>query len=445
MIRFLAFLFSIGSIAVIAGVAAVGGILWLYDRDLPDYEELANYQPATLSRVYSGEGEVVAEFAKERRIYTPIDEIPPLVKNAFISAEDKNFYDHAGVDGVGILKAMVDNVYRAGRGDRLRGASTITQQVVKNMLLAGEGKYERKIKEFILSHRIENALGKDQIFELYLNDIFLGQNSNGVTAAARRYFGKTPEELKPEEAAYLAALPKAPSSLHPVRQREKAVERRNYVLEEMAQNGYLTRAEADASKAAPLATVIGGEIISELPSIPNYTYFTDEIRRQLTAQLGRDELFGGGLTIRATEDSELQKLAAKALRNKLESWDRSRDGWRGPLGQLEAFNADDEAGWREALGKFRAPSDIDNWEKAVVLSVSDGGARIGVHNVEAEAEIPFSDVSGWARKNISEARAGSKPRSMGDVVAAGDVILVKPVKADDGAIRHWSLRQVPLI
>lgn len=139
MIRFLAFLFSIGSIAVIAGVAAVGGILWLYDRDLPDYEELANYQPATLSRVYSGEGEVVAEFAKERRIYTPIDEIPPLVKNAFISAEDKNFYDHAGVDGVGILKAMVDNVYRAGRGDRLRGASTITQQVVKNMLLAGKG------------------------------------------------------------------------------------------------------------------------------------------------------------------------------------------------------------------------------------------------------------------------------------------------------------------
>ncbi|MEM8755135.1 MAG: transglycosylase domain-containing protein, partial [Pseudomonadota bacterium] len=300
MVRLIGFLFSIGSIAAIAGVAVIAGVIWTYDRDLPNHEGLANYEPATLTRVYSGEGEVIAEFARERRIFTPIDEIPDLVKNAFISAEDKNFYDHAGVDGFGIVKAMIDNISRAQRGERPRGASTITQQVIKNFLLSEHSPVERKIKEFILSSRIESALTKDQILELYLNEIFLGQNAYGVTAAARRYFGKTPEELTAEEAAYLAALPKAPSNYHPRRDYDRAVARRNFVLKEMAENGHLTDAEAEEAKARPLETLFNSEIESRLPSAPPLNYFTDEIRRQLDAQLGADALYGGGLSVRAT-------------------------------------------------------------------------------------------------------------------------------------------------
>ncbi|MEX2519397.1 MAG: penicillin-binding protein 1A [Paracoccaceae bacterium] len=448
MIRFLGFLFSAASIAAVAGVAVIGAVFWIYDNDLPDYDELTDYQPATLSRVYSGEGEVIAEFAEERRIFTPIDEIPPLVKNAFISAEDKNFYDHAGVDGLGVVKAVLDNIQRIQSGGRMRGASTITQQVIKNFLLSSEGDFERKIKEFILSSRIESALSKEQILELYLNEIFLGQNAYGVTAAARRYFGKTPEELAPEEAAYLAALPKAPSSYHPERRRDAAVGRRNYVLEEMAQNGHLTREEAEAAKARPLETVISGEMESRLPPIPNYTYFTDEIRRQLSTTLGRDELFGGGLSVRATQDPALQTAAVRALRTKLESWDRERDGWRGPLAKLERVSIDDEDGWRALLADTPAPSDIEDWTKAVVLSVGEKSARIGIHEVPEDSDghfIPFDDVKGWARPRLEGERVGPAPRSPSDVFAVGDVILVKAIRKDDGALERWSLRQIPEI
>ncbi|MEM7544406.1 MAG: penicillin-binding protein 1A [Pseudomonadota bacterium] len=447
MIRFLGFLFSAASIAAIFGVAGIAGIFWLYDRDLPDHEGLADYEPATLSRVYSGSGEVIAEFAKERRIFTPIEEIPDLVKNAFISAEDKNFYTHAGVDGLGVVKAMVDNVRRIQSGQRLRGASTITQQVIKNFLLASEGQFERKIKEFILSTRIESALTKDQILELYLNEIFLGQNAYGITAAARRYFGKTPEELSAEEAAYLAALPKAPSSYHPVRRVEAATERRNYVLEEMAQNGYLSREDAEEAKTRPLATLFSGDLESALPPIPNLTYFTDEIRRQLSAQLGNDQLYGGGLTVRATIDPELQQIAAKSLRAKLESWDRERGGYRGPLAQLEGLSAEDEAGWREALRGAEAPSDIPGWSKAVVLQVGEQSARVGIHNVEEDADghyIPFDDVR-WARPRLAGTRLGDAPRRPSDVWSEGDVILVKAIRNEEGTFQRWSMRQVPEI
>lgn len=447
MIRFLGFLFSAVSIAVVAGVATVAGVFWLYDRDLPDYQALENYRPATLTRVWSGAGEVIAEFAEERRIFAPIDEIPPLVKNAFISAEDKNFYQHSGVDGLGVVKAAVDNVTRLQSGDRLRGASTITQQVIKNFLLSAESDVERKIKEFILSSRIESALTKEEILELYLNEIFLGQNAYGITAAARRYFGKTPEELSLAEAAYLAALPKAPSSYHPVRQREAAIARRNYVLEEMAQNGHATRAEADAAKAEPLDTVIGGEIESRLPPIPNYTYFTDEVRRQFEARLGRHELFGGGLAIRATIDDRLQAAAARALRDKLESWDRERGGWRGPLARLEGVSAGDEAGWRAALAETEAPTDIEGWTRAVVLEVGQKSARIGIHEVAEDDDghfIPMEDLK-WARPRLAGEALGPAPKAPSDVLAAGDVIMVRRVLKEDGSFARWSLRQVPEI
>lgn len=445
MIRFFGFLFSALSIAAIAGIASIALIFWVYDRDLPDYDTLSNYEPATLSRVYSGKGAVIAEFARERRIFTPIDEIPDVVKNAFISAEDKNFYLHTGVDGFGVVKAMVDNVRRVQSGQRLRGASTITQQVIKNFLLSEDSAVERKIKEFILSSRIEGALSKDQILELYLNEIFLGQNAYGVTAAARRYFGRTLEELSPQDAAYLAALPKAPSSYHPIRQRDAAVARRNYVLEEMAQNGHLTRAAAEAAKDAPLATLQSGEIESVLPPVAKAGYFTEEIRRQLTAQLG-DKLYEGGLAIRATIDPQLQEMAEAALRKKLESWDRAKGGYRGPLDQLEGVDPEDEADWREKLAGAEAPRDIDGWHPAVVTVVGKNGIRVGIEGVAEDADghyVNLSDVKGWARPRLEGERLGPTPKTPADVWATGDVILVKGVTKDDGSFDRWSMRQVP--
>lgn len=445
MIRFFGFLFSALSIAAIAGIAGIAMIFWVYDRDLPDYDTLSNYEPATLSRVYSGKGAVIAEFARERRIFTPIDEIPETVKNAFISAEDKNFYLHTGVDGFGVIKAMVDNVRRVQSGQRLRGASTITQQVIKNFLLSEDSAVERKIKEFILSSRIEGALTKDQILELYLNEIFLGQNAYGVTAAARRYFGRTLEELSPQDAAYLAALPKAPSSYHPVRQREAAIARRNYVLEEMAQNGHLTREESEAAKEATLATLQSGEIDSKLPPVAKAGYFTEEIRRQLTTQLG-DKLYEGGLAIRATIDPQLQEMAEAALRKKLESWDRAKGGYRGPLDQLENVDPADEADWRKKLAEAEAPRDIDGWHPAVVTVVGKNGIRIGIEDVEEDADghyINLSDVKDWARPRLEGERLGPTPKTPSDVWTVGDVILVKGITKDDGSFDRWSMRQVP--
>lgn len=445
MIRFFGFLFSALSIGAIAGIASIALIYWVYDRDLPSYEALSNYEPATLSRVYSGEGAVIAEFARERRIFTPIDEIPDVVKNAFISAEDKNFYLHTGVDGFGVVKAMVDNVRRAQSGQRLRGASTITQQVIKNFLLSEDSAVERKIKEFILSSRIEGALTKDQILELYLNEIFLGQNAYGVTAAARRYFGRTLEELSAEDAAYLAALPKAPSSYHPVRQRDAALGRRNYVLEEMAQNGHLPREDAETAKKATLATLQSGEIESILPPVAKAGYFTEEIRRQLTEQLG-EELYEGGLAIRSTIDPRLQAMAEAALRKKLESWDRAKGGYRGPLDQLEEITPDDEADWRKKLARAEAPRDIKGWHPAVVTVVGKNGVRVGIENVEEDADghyINLSDVKGWARPRLDGQRLGATPKTPSDVWTVGDVILVKGVTKDDGSFDRWSMRQVP--
>ena len=241
--RFFGFLFSWLAIGLIMALAGVAAIITIYGRDLPDYAQLENYEPATLSRIYSGQGLLMDEFARERRIFTPIDEIPDQVKQAFISAEDKNFYQHHGFDPRGIVAALG----AAAQGERLRGASTITQQVMKNFLLTGDRSGERKIKEIILATRLENTLSKDEILQLYLNEIFLGQNSYGVTAAAQIYFAKSLEELTLAETAYLAALPQAPSVLHPVREKAQAIARRNYVLDQMAENGYATRADADAA------------------------------------------------------------------------------------------------------------------------------------------------------------------------------------------------------
>ncbi|RMF37867.1 MAG: penicillin-binding protein 1A [Alphaproteobacteria bacterium] len=429
MLRFLGWIFSWATLGGLMGVVTAWGVITLYSRDLPDTSALAAYQPTMLSRVYSGEGVLMDEFVRERRIFTPIDEIPDLVKHAFISAEDKNFYNHPGFDVTGIAKA----IYDAAQGKRLRGASTITQQVMKNFLLDGGRTAERKIKEIILAARFEHAFSKDDILELYLNEPFLGQNSYGVAAAAWTYFDKTLEELTPGEAAYLAALPKAPSELHPVRNRKRAEARRNYVLREMAQNGYLPPEVARAEMEKPLRTVQSGDILRKPGQVTRRDYFTEEIRRQLSQRLGTDKVFGGGLTIRATIDPRLQALATRALRNGLEKRDRVMGKYRGPMAKLPEAALAEEAEWRRQLAGLRLPRDIEGWSRAVVLEVDRKTARIGIEGVEA-AEPQLLDIadSRWTGKRRADR-----------LWQPGDVIFVSPKLDKQGERTGWTMRQIP--
>jgi len=449
ILSFFGFIFSWITTGMVMAALGIGAIFWMYGRDLPNHEQLSRYEPATLSTIYSGQGRIMDEFAKERRIFTPIDEIPDVVKYAFVSAEDKNFYSHRGYDPLGILKAAID----AAQGGRLRGASTITQQVMKNFLLDGDRSAERKIKEIILASRLEETLSKDKILELYLNEIFLGQNSFGVAAAAQTYFNKTLEDLTPEEAAYLAVLPKAPSTYHPVRQKQRAIDRRNFVLREMAENGYLDADIAEAAKIADLKTVQSGDFAPYRASLPARDYFTDEIRRQLSDTFGEDEFFGGGMTIRATMDPHLQKVAAKALRDGLEKYDRKQGVFRGPVLQLKPEDLVDETTWRTALDSAVLPRDIDGWHLAVVLELSDLAARIGVEDqieIEGGHGIPMEDME-WAKPVGEDGQPGKTAKKPGDLLAIGDVIYVKKVfgpaegatEDDPEEFKYWSLRQIP--
>lgn len=422
----------------------VGAIFWIYSRDLPSHETLAQYTPKTISRIYSGEGMLIDEFAEERRLFVPVEEIPDLVKHAFISAEDKNFYNHPGYDVRGMAGAMVQAV--VSRGSSVRGASTITQQVMKNFLLSSDRSVERKVKELILASRLERTLSKDQILELYLNEIFLGQNSFGVAAAAQTYFNKALAELAPHEAAMLASMPQAPGRYHPVTAKDRVTERRNYVLREMWQNGYITEATYQAEAVLPLKSVQNGDFPAFRQQLPPRDYFTDEIRRQLSREFGTEEFFGGGLTIRATVDPDLQSAAAVALREALENYDRGTGIWRGTRETIPADQLTDEAAWRGALWQARVPRDIPGWHPAVVLETGSSDARIGIEGIEEDADghwIPAEDVR-WARKRGEDGRLGPRAQVAGDLVAVGDVVLVRAMTRDsDGGFIRWTLRQVP--
>jgi penicillin-binding protein 1A len=318
ILNFFGAIFSAITLGIFAVAVSIGAIFWVYARDLPSTEQLAQYAPPTISRIYSGEGRLIDEFAQERRLFVPIEEVPDLVKQAFISAEDKNFYNHAGYDPRSMAAAFYEAI--ESRGQNVRGASTITQQVMKNFLLSSDRSAERKIKEIVLASRIEETLSKDRILELYLNEIFLGQNSFGVAAAAQTYFNATLQDLTVAQAAMLAALPQAPSNYHPVRNRDRLLARRNnYVLVQMLDNGYITRDQFDEARADLMQTVQAGDIEPFRAQMPPRDYFTDEIRRQLSANFGEAEFFGGGLQIRATVDPELQTVAARALRTGLEN------------------------------------------------------------------------------------------------------------------------------
>ncbi|GGG74722.1 penicillin-binding protein 1A [Salipiger pallidus] len=431
-------IFSILTLGLAMGAVTIGAVFWMYGQDLPSHESLAQYTPPTISRIYSQEGRVIDEFAQERRIFTPADQIPDLVKQAFISAEDKNFYTHQGYDPRGIAVAALDAVKSRGRD--VRGASTITQQVMKNFLLSGDRRAERKIKEIILASRVESALSKEKILELYLNEIFLGQNSYGVTAAAQTYFNKALTELAPNEAAFLASMPKAPSDFHPVRAKERLLARRNYVLREMEDNGYIDTATMERELAAPLLSVQNGDYEPYQMALPPRDYFTDEIRRQLTQNFGEGEFYSGGLSVRATLDPEMQVEAAESLRIALEQYDRGLGRWTGTGETIAEDQLGSEEAWRAALASANVPRDIDlesRWLPAVVLEVGDQSMQLGIEGVASDdargSSVPRDDIS-WVRGSFA------------DNFDRGDVVLVREMTSDsDGSFIRWTLRQVPRV
>lgn len=437
-------IFTMITMGVLFVALSIGAIFYMYAQDLPSHERLAQYTPPTISRIYSSEGRIIDEFAKERRLFVAIEDIPDMVKNAFISAEDKNFYHHKGYDVTGMAAAFLQAV--KSRGQNLRGASTITQQVMKNFLLSGDRTGERKIKELILASRIEETLSKDKILELYLNEIFLGQNSYGVAAAAQTYFNKSLVELEPHEAAMLAAMPQAPSQYHPVRAKERVTERRNYVLREMWQNGYIDKATYETEREKPLRSVQNGDFPAFRGALPDRDYFTDEIRRQLSGSFGEEEFFAGGLSIRATVDPELQTSAAAALRRGLERYDRGLGVWRGTKIKIAEDKLGSEEMWRTALAEVEIPRDIEGWHPAVVLEVGDKSARVGIEGVDEDDDghfIPAEDVT-WARKRLADGKLAAKAKRAGDLLEVGDVVHVRAVTDDKtGEFQRWSLRQIP--
>ncbi len=440
MLRYFArAVYSLLALGVVGAIIAAAVIYWAfnyYGRDLPNYDQLADYQPPVTTRVQAGDGSLIAEFAVEKRAFVPIEAIPPLVINAFLASEDQNFYRHSGVDIIGVLRAVSTNIVNMGSGRRPVGASTITQQVAKNFLLGNELSYRRKIREAILAIRIEEALSKQRILELYLNEIYLGYGSYGVAAAALNYFGKSLNDLTPGEAAYIAALPKAPNNYHPITKHEAAVERRNYVIGRMAEDGYITAAEAATAMAEPLTVVSQTDTATFTAD-----YFAEEVRRELDAKYGEAQLYKGGLSVRATLDPRLQKIADPVLRKGLIDYDRSH-GWRGPLTTIETTGA-----WEKALAAVTLPDGIAGWYPAVVLSVKPEEAEIGFTD-KNHGKIPLSEVL-WARQNKEEQTLGPAIKAVTDVIKPGDVVLVEPVKkAKDGKDYPqgtFGLRQVPVV
>ena len=442
---FLGTIFTLVTMTTIVCGLSLGGIFWIYGRDLPSHKFLAQYKPPTISRIYSAEGKIIDEFAKERRLFTPANEIPNLIKHAFISAEDKNFYNHPGYDLRGILSALVDAIQ--SRGKRIRGASTITQQVMKNFLLDGSRRAERKVKEIILATRIEGSLSKEQILELYLNEIFLGQNSYGVTAASQTYFNKTLDELAPNEAAFLAALPKAPSDYHPVREKKRLLERRNYVLKEMFQNDYLSKEVYEYELTQPIKSVQGQDYTGFRSELPSRNYFTDEIRRQLSRTFGEEEFFTGGMTVRSTFDPFLQQRAALALQRGLEKYDRIQGVWRGTGKKIPFEILSDEKKWQDSLASLNLPRDINldgQWIPAAILGIENSELRIGIEGIKETAAgnwIPPSDIT-WVRKFLNSGKLVDVSGKFSDFLNLGDVVLVRKLNDPDGNFVRWSLRQV---
>ncbi|MGQ0676557.1 MAG: penicillin-binding protein 1A, partial [Rhodospirillales bacterium] len=412
------------------------GVLYLhYSRGLPDYQQLADYQPPVMTRVYAGDGRLLSEYAIEKRVFVPVKAMPRPVINAFLAAEDKNFYQHHGVDPLGIVRAAVTNLSHYGSDRRPVGASTITQQVAKNFLLGNEVSLARKAKEMILAFRIEQAIPKDRILELYLNEIYLGFGSYGVAAAALNYFNKPLDQLSVPEAAFLAALPKAPNNYNPVRRPEQAKARRDWVIGRMVEDGYLNQTEGRQAQTAALEVRERGK-----SDVSRADYFAEEIRRQLVQRYGEAALYKGGLVVRATLDPRLQTFADQALRAGLVAYDR-RHGWRGPVARLDSVAGD----WAAKLKQVETPKGLGSWQLAVVLDLTDAQAAVGFADGRRGA-IPLAEMA-WARRNMEKQKLGPPVRKPADALARGDVVAVEQVATDRDERPYpagsYGLRQLP--
>lgn len=429
MFRLLGWLFGFGMFVALGGVAAAAVYLITVMAQLPDYTVLKDYQPPVTTRVHAADGTLLAEYARERRLFQPVETVPPLLVNAFLSAEDKDFYKHSGIAVDGIVRALRDNLMARMDGDSSiqGGGSSITQQVAKNFLLSSEQTWDRKIQEAILALRIESTFTKDKILELYLNEIFLGLNSYGVAAAALNYFDKALYQLTLPEAAYIAALPKGPNNYHPFRRTEQAIERRNWVIDRMVENGYVSYEEASLAKQEPL-NVIPRAAGSQLYSAE---YFTEEVRRELAKLYGEDQLYGGGLSVRTTLEPRLQEYARRALMDGLISYDHGR-GFRGPVASVELGED-----WGAAVSTVQPLSDVPEWQLAVVLEVGNNSARIGLR--------PESDVDGRSSSSRVEGTLSGPEikwvsQPVQSLLKVGDVVYVSPVDGKDGI---YTLEQVP--
>lgn len=440
LLKLITYSFSIILFLAIVGVAGIIAVFYIYGGDLPDYQHLKVYEPPIVTRIYANDGRMFAEYASEKRIFVPIEAIPSKVKQAFISAEDKSFYSHPGVDFLGILRAIYMNIKRVISKKRLVGASTITQQVARNFLLAETStkvSFERKIKEAILSFRIEHAYTKDHILELYLNEIFLGNRSYGVAAAALNYFNKGLDELTTSEAAFLAALPKAPSRYHPEKNYDLALERRNWVIERLYEDGFLEASEVATAKSDPIVMRR-----RDAKDIVKAGFFAEEIRRNLVTLFGEKGLYENGLAVRTTMKPPLQRLANKVLRKGLVDYDR-RHGWRGALTRIE-LSQDDITGteWLKKLKDVPEPKGIHNWTMAVVLKLEPKRAIIGTAD-GIVSSIPLENLK-WARQFISSDRRGETISKPSQVLSVGDVILVERAFSEDGKKQKaFHLRQIP--
>ena len=427
--------------AIMLAMVGAGAALYLihgYGAGLPDYRQLAHYQPPTVTRVHAGDGRLLAEFAHEKRVFVPVEAIPKRVIQAFLAAEDKNFYRHPGIDPLSIVRAALTNLGRLGDNRRPVGASTITQQVAKNFLLSNEVSLERKIKEALLAFRIERAFTKDQILELYLNQIYLGVGSYGVAAAALNYFDKSLDELTTAEAAFLAGLPKAPSWYHPERRPEAAKERRDWVIGRMLDVGFIDRGEAALALAEPL--VMHRRAPTE---VVRADYFVEEVRRELIERHGEHFLYQGGLSIRTTVSPTLQALADEALRDGLIAYDR-RHGWRGPKTRLEVGPE-----WWTDLGQLDRSDGLASWRLALVLEADAEAATIGLTD-GATARLPLAELT-WARAVDEAGNPGAPVERADQVLEVGDVVWVEQVDApesaeDDGEGEpRYALRQSPAV
>ncbi len=405
--------------ALMGAVAAAGVVVAVYAAyvtyDLPDAAELADYRPATATRVYAGDGTLIGEFSEQRRIYVTYNQVPERVVQAFLAAEDSSFFSHGGIDVSGVGRAMFKNVFNVLSGNRLEGGSTITQQVAKNVLLSDETKLNRKLKEAILAARLETVLTKEQLLELYLNEIYLGYRSYGVAAAAYNYFGKSLDQLSIEEAAFLAALPKGPTNYHPRRRPEAAIGRRNWVLGQMEDAGFITAEQRDAAQARPL----NARSAPRRAEYADADFFVEEARRRAISMFGQEEINRGGYYLRTTLDPELQSAARVALMRGLENYDR-RHGWRGAWGETDFAD-----GWQEDAVRRQAPPERRTWEAAAVESVEGGTVRVRTAKDDRVGILLSSDVA-WSRNS-------RKPLKRGDLIF---------VERQGG---QYALRQVPAV